>query len=225
MNIKAVLFDMDGLMVDTESLATEAFIHSAKKQGYDMTKEETLLVLGFTTKSIYEFWENYFKNSDVSGKQLVDDHYKYIENILFTIGPRKMPYIEELLKYLKESNYKVAVASSSNMDHIINNMEKTGLKKYIDEFASGAEVENGKPAPDVFLLAAKRLGVKLENCLVLEDSKAGVIAGSSAEAKVIMVPDMFKPDAECKEKAYKIVNNLGEVISILEEKNNENFNR
>ena len=225
MDIKAVLFDMDGLMVDTESLATEAFIHSAKKQGYDMTKEETLLVLGFTTKSIYEFWENYFKNSGVSGKQLVDDHYKYIENILFTTGPRKMPYIEELLKYLKENNYKVAVASSSNIEHIINNMEKTGLKKYIDEFASGVEVENGKPAPDVFLLAAKRLGVKPENCLVLEDSKAGVIAGSSAGAKAIMVPDMFKPDAECKEKAYKIVNNLGEVISILEEKNNENFNR
>ena len=225
MNIKAVLFDMDGLMVDTESLATEAFIHSAKKQGYDMTKEETLLVLGFTTKSIYEFWENYFKNSDVSGKQLVDDHYKYIENILFTTGPRKMPYIEELLKYLKESNYKVAVASSSNMNHIINNMEKTGLKKYIDEFASGAEVENGKPAPDVFLLAAKRLGVKPEECLVLEDSKAGVIAGSSAGAKVIMVPDMFKPDEECKERTYRIVGNLGEVISILEDKNNENFNR
>ena len=225
MSIKAVLFDMDGLMVDTESLATEAFIHSAKKQGYNMTKEETLLVLGFTTKSIYEFWENYFKNSDVSGKQLVDDHYKYIENILFTTGPSKMPYIEELLKYLKESNYKVAVASSSNMDHIINNMEKTGLKKYIDEFASGAEVENGKPAPDVFLLAAERLGVKPEECLVLEDSKAGVIAGSSAGAKVIMVPDMFKPDEECKERTYRIVGNLGEVISILEEKNNENFNR
>lgn len=225
MNIKAVLFDMDGLMVDTESLATEAFIHSAKKQGYDMTKEETLLVLGFTTKSIYEFWENYFKNSDVSGKQLVDDHYKYIENILFTTGPRKMPYIEELLKYLKESNYKVAVASSSNMNHIINNIEKTELKKYIDEFASGAEVENGKPAPDVFLLAAERLGVKPEECLVLEDSKAGVIAGSSAGAKVIMVPDMFKPDEECKERTYRIVGNLGEVISILEEKNNENFNR
>lgn len=225
MNIKAVLFDMDGLMVDTESLATEAFIHSAKKQGYGMTREETLLVLGFTTKSIYEFWENYFKNSDASWKQLVDDHYKYIENVLFTTGPKKMPYIEELLKYLKENNYKIAVASSSNMNHIINNMEKTGLKKYIDEFASGAEVKNGKPAPDVFLLAAERLGIKPEECLVLEDSKAGVIAGSSAGAKVIMVPDMFKPDDECKEKAYKIVNNLGEVINMLEENNNEDFNR
>lgn len=225
MNIKAVLFDMDGLMVDTESLATEAFIHSAKKQGYDMTKEETLMVLGFTTKSIYDFWENYFKDSNVSGKKLVDNHYKYIENVLFTTGPEKMPYIEELLKYLKENGYKVAVASSSNMNHIINNMEKTGLKKYIDEFASGAEVKNGKPAPDVFLLAAERLGVEPKKCLVLEDSKAGVIAGSSAGAKVIMVPDMFKPDDECKGKAYKIVNNLGEVINMLEENNNEDFNR
>ncbi len=77
----------------------------------------------------------------------------------------------------------------------------------------------------MFLLAAKRLGVKPEECLVLEDSKAGVIAGSSAGAKVIMIPDMFKPDEVCKEKAYRIVGNLGEVISILEEKNNENFNR
>ena len=216
MSIKAVLFDMDGLMVDTESLATEAFIHSAKKQGYEMTREETLLVLGFTTKSIYEFWENYFKDSNISGKQLVDDHYKYIEDILFTIGPKKMPFIEELLIYLKDNNYKVAVASSSNMNHIVNNMDKTGLVKYIDELASGAEVENGKPAPDVFLLAAERLGVEPEECLVLEDSKAGVIAGSTVGAKVIMVPDMFEPDEVCKEKAYKIVKNLGEVIKLLE---------
>ena len=216
MSIKAVLFDMDGLMVDTESLATEAFIHSAKKQGYEMTREETLLVLGFTTKSIYEFWGNYFKDSDVSGKQLVDDHYKYIEDILFTTGPKKMPFIEELLIYLKDNNYKVAVASSSNMNHIVNNMDKTGLVKYIDELASGAEVENGKPAPDVFLLAAERLGVEPEECLVLEDSKAGVIAGSTVGAKVIMVPDMFEPDEVCKEKAYKIVKNLGEVIKLLE---------
>ena len=208
MSIKAVLFDMDGLMVDTESLATEAFIHSAKKQGYEMTREETLLVLGFTTKSIYEFWENYFK--------LVDDHYKYIENILFTTGPKKMPFIEELLIYLKDNNYKVAVASSSNMNHITNNMEKTGLVKYIDELASGAEVKNGKPEPDVFLLAAERLGVKPGECIVLEDSKAGVIAGSTAGAKVIMVPDMFEPDEVCKEKAYKIIENLGEVIKLLE---------
>lgn len=219
MEIKAVLFDMDGLMVDTESLSTEAFINSAKAQGYNMTKEETLKVLGFTKASIYLFWIDYFQGTKVDGKKLVDDHYEYIENVLYTVGPEKMPYVEELLKYLKENNYKVAVASSSDTADIKNNLEKTKLEKYIDEIASGAEVENGKPAPDVFLLAAKRLGVDAKDCLILEDSKAGVKAGKASGAMVFMVPDMFTVDKECEDTADRILTNLGEVIEILEGKN------
>lgn len=219
MEIKAVLFDMDGLMVDTESLSTEAFINSAKAQGYNMTKEETLKVLGFTKASIYQFWIDYFQGTKVDGKKLVDDHYEYIENVLYTVGPEKMPYVEELLKYLKENNYKVAVASSSDTADIKNNLEKTKLEKYIGEIASGAEVENGKPAPDVFLLAAKRLGVDAKDCLILEDSKAGVKAGKASGATVFMVPDMFTVDKECEDTADRILKNLGEVIEILEDKN------
>ena len=219
MEIKAVLFDMDGLMVDTESLSTEAFINSAKAQGYNMTKEETLKVLGFTKANIYQFWIDYFQGTNVDGKKLVDDHYEYIENVLYTVGPEKMPYVEELLKYLKENNYKIAVASSSDTADIKNNLEKTKLEKYIDEIASGAEVENGKPAPDVFLLAAKRLGVDAKDCLILEDSKAGIKAGKASDAMVFMVPDMFTVDKECEDTADRILTNLGEVIEILEGKN------
>lgn len=219
MEIKAVLFDMDGLMVDTESLSTEAFIYSAKAQGYNMTKEETLKVLGFTKANIYQFWIDYFQGTNVDGKKLVDDHYEYIENVLYTVGPEKMPYVEELLKYLRENNYKIAVASSSDTADIKNNLEKTKLEKYIDEIASGAEVENGKPAPDVFLLAAKRLGVDPKDCLILEDSKAGIKAGKASGAMVFMVPDMFTVDKECEDTADRILTNLGEVIGILEGKN------
>ena len=219
MEIKAVLFDMDGLMVDTESLSTEAFINSAKAQGYNMTKEETLKVLGFTKANIYQFWIDYFQGTNVDGKKLVDDHYEYIENVLYTVGPKKMPYVEELLKYLRENNYKIAVASSSDTSDIKNNLEKTKLEKYIDEIASGAEVENGKPAPDVFLLAAKRLGVDAKDCLILEDSKAGIKAGKASGAMVFMVPDMFTVDKECEDTADRILTNLGEVIEILEGKN------
>ena len=219
MEIKAVLFDMDGLMIDTESLSTEAFINSAKVQGYNMTKEETLKVLGFTKASIYQFWIDYFQGTNVDGKKLVDDHYEYIENVLYTVGPKKMPYVEELLKYLRENNYKIAVASSSDTADIKNNLEKTKLEKYIDEIASGAEVENGKPAPDVFLLAAERLGVDAKDCLILEDSKAGIKAGKASGAMVFMVPDMFTVDKECEDTADRILTNLGEVIEILEGKN------
>lgn len=219
MEIKAVLFDMDGLMVDTESLSTEAFINSAKAQGYNMTKEETLKVLGFTKANIYQFWIDYFQGTNVDGKKLVDDHYEYIENVLYTVGPEKMPYVEELLKYLRENNYKIAVASSSDTADIKNNLEKTKLEKYIDEIASGAEVENGKPAPDVFLLAAERLDVDPKDCLILEDSKAGIKAGKASDAMVFMVPDMFTVDKECEDTADRILTNLGEVIEILEGKN------
>lgn len=219
MEIKAVLFDMDGLMVDTESLSTEAFINSAKAQGYNMTKEETLKVLGFTKANIYQFWIDYFQGTNVDGKKLVDDHYEYIENVLYTVGPEKMPYVEELLKYLRENNYKIAVASSSDTSDIKNNLEKTKLEKYIDEIASGAEVENGKPAPDVFLLAAERLDVDPKDCLILEDSKAGIKAGKASGAMVFMVPDMFTVDKECEDTADRILTNLGEVIEILEGKN------
>jgi HAD hydrolase, family IA, variant 3 len=219
MEIKAVLFDMDGLMVDTESLSTEAFIDSAKAQGYNMTKEETLKVLGFTKANIYQFWIDYFQGTNVDGKKLVDDHYEYIENVLYTVGPEKMPYVEELLKYLRENNYKIAVASSSDTADIKNNLEKTKLEKYIDEIASGAEVENGKPAPDVFLLAAERLDVDPKDCLILEDSKAGIKAGKASGAMVFMVPDMFTVDKECEDTADRILTNLGEVIEILEGKN------
>ena len=219
MEIKAVLFDMDGLMVDTESLSTEAFINSAKVQGYNMTKEETLKVLGFTKANIYQFWIDYFQGTNVDGKKLVDDHYEYIENVLYTVGPEKMPFVEELLKYLKENNYKIAVASSSDTADIKNNLEKTKLEKYIDEIASGAEVENGKPAPDVFLLAAERLGVDPKDCLILEDSKAGIKAGKASGAMVFMVPDMYTVDKECEDTADRILTNLGEVIEILEGKN------
>lgn len=219
MEIKAILFDMDGLMIDTESLSTEAFINSAKAQGYNMTKEETLKVLGFTKANIYQFWIDYFQGTNVDGKKLVDDHYEYIENVLYTVGPEKMPYVEELLKYLRENNYKIAVASSSDTADIKNNLEKTKLEKYIDEIASGAEVENGKPAPDVFLLAAERLDVDPKDCLILEDSKAGIKAGKASGAMVFMVPDMFTVDKECEDTADRILTNLGEVIEILEGKN------
>ena len=83
-NIKAVLFDMDGLMFDTEKLSTQAYIKAAEKQGYKMSVEETHLVLGFNVESTYKFFEKYFEKLEngVDGKKLVDYHYEYIENIL-----------------------------------------------------------------------------------------------------------------------------------------------
>lgn len=213
--IKAVLFDMDGLMFDTETLATECFIYSGKQNGIDITPEETHKVLGFTKEKIYDFFEEYFKGK-VDGRKIVADHYKHMDKILFTEGPKKMYYVEELLQYLASENYKIAVASSSDLDVIKNNLEKTNLAKYIDVIASGEEVKNSKPAPDIFLLAANRIGISPEECIVLEDSKSGILAAEAAGMKPIMVPDLYKPEGEFKKIPYKIIDNLSEVIPILE---------
>lgn len=213
--IKAILFDMDGLMFDTETLATEAFIYSGKQNSVDITPEETHKVLGFTKEKIYNFFEEYF-NGMADGRKIVSDHYKYMDKILFTEGPKKMYYVEELLQYLVDKNYKIAVASSSDLNIIKNNLEKTNLVKYIDVVASGEEVKNGKPAPDIFLLAASRLEVLPKECIVLEDSKSGILAAKAAGMKPIMIPDIYNPEKEFKKIPYKIIDNLSEVIPILE---------
>ncbi|MBF0715581.1 HAD family hydrolase [Gemelliphila palaticanis] len=219
--IKAVLFDMDGLMFDTESLSTKGFIESAKKQGYDMTVAETHLVLGFKREDIFDFYEEYFKNKklNVDGRKLVADQYDYLEHVLLTTGPDKMPYLVELLDYLKNNKYKIAVASSSDIFHIKNNLEKNNLLNYIDTIASGEEVSNGKPAPDIFLLAASRLDVTPDECLVLEDSIFGMEAAHRAGMKSIMIPDSVQPDEKTKKTATAVLKNLGDVITFLKENN------
>lgn len=218
--IEAVIFDMDGLLFDTESLSTDLLIEAAKLQGVDMSVDETKLVLGFTSEAIYDFYDNYYKDVEgVDGRKIVEDHYKMLEDVLFSTGPAKMPKLDETLSYLKEKGYKTAVASSSDMEHIINNLEKTNTKGYFDVIASGQEVENGKPEPDVFLLAAERLGVDQKNCIVLEDSKYGIQAAKKAEMTPIMVPDSYYPDEDTKKLTYAVIENLFGVVDILEKLN------
>lgn len=218
--IKAVIFDMDGLLFDTESLSTDILIEAAKLQGVDMSVEETKLVLGFTSEAIYDFYDNYYKDLDgVDGRKIVEDHYQMLEEVLFSTGPAKMPRLDETLTYLKENGYKTAVASSSDMKHIVNNLERTNTNDYFDVIASGQEVENGKPEPDVFLLAAKRLNVDPKDCIVLEDSKYGIQAAKKAEMIPIMVPDSYYPDEDTKRLTYAVVENLFGVVDILEKIN------
>lgn len=119
---------------------------------------------------------------------------------------------------MKEEGYKIGLASSGNMSDIENNLSKHGLKKYFDVIASGEEVEFGKPSPDVFLLAAERLNISPKDCLVLEDSKNGIIAAQKAGMKSIMVPDIMSPDKDIMSITEIIVKNLYDVILFLKNK-------
>jgi len=220
--VNTVIFDMDGLMFDTETISTDGFIYAAKKQGYDMTEEETFLVLGYNRDGIYNFYDEYFKNRRgkegnlIDGRKIVDDQFDYLERVLFTTGPSKMPYLVELLEYLRKNGYKIVVASGSDRRDIVNNIEKNQVQDYIDHIVSGQDVKNSKPDPEIFMMAADKVNARPEECLVLEDSRNGVEAGYRAGMRVIMVPDKYQPDKETRDRAYKVVEDLGCVIEILD---------
>lgn len=218
--IKAVLFDMDGLMFDTETLSIKVFQEVARRQGFEMPLEDILKVIGFKKEAIYDFYREYYEDrEDLDSDKLVDDYHDRMKEILFSKGPDKKPYLDECLEELKNSSYKIAVASSSGMDQIKNNLDKHNLGGMIDVLASGQEVLKGKPEPDVFLLAAKRLGVEPSECLVLEDSKYGVMAAEKADMKVVMIPDVYQPETYIKEKTHAVVETLKEIPTIIKDIN------
>lgn len=214
---KAVIFDMDGLMFDTEKLSVHMWIYAAEKQGYKMPREVALSILGSNKEQIYSTFREYFKDNErFDVDRYIDDYYKYMGEHLFKEGPEKKYYIEEILKYLKEKNIPVAVASSSEKKYIDNNLNKTQLTGYINKIVSGCEVEKSKPNPDIFLKAAEKLSVKAEECIVLEDSKNGILAGNSAGMTVIMVPDLYEAEESIKGKIDYIAKDLREAKKIIE---------
>ena len=133
-------------------------------------------------------------------------------------GVTLKPGIHELLAYLKERGIKTAIATSSPIERTILYLTSVGLEKSFDELVSGYMVEKGKPEPDIYLYAAKRLGVEPFRCMVLEDSPAGILAAYRAGCLPVMVPDQDEPDEETSSMLYAKADSLLEVISLLQKK-------
>lgn len=211
--IKAVLFDMDGLMVDSEPLHYQAFNTVLKKYGKHLTEEENKeRYIGLSdADEAYDMVVRF--NLPISAEELVgekrDIFRQLLKNQLIA-----QPGLFELLTELKKNGYKIAIASSSRLEiieTIINGLKVTSL---IDDYVSAEEVENGKPAPDVYLLAAKKLGVNPKECLVLEDAPKGVQAGKAAGMKVFAIPSNETKSQDFTQ-AGKVLNSLSEVFELI----------
>ena len=210
LSIDAVLFDMDGLILDTEKVYNICWIAAAKDFGYNMTYEEQLLLrsnsakyAGPLLKKMYGEDCDYFKIRE-RRKEIMAEYFK-------THPIEKKPYVEHLLSFLKEKGIKCAVATATALDRTTEYLEKVGLCGSFDEMISCSMVENGKPDPDVYLYACDRLGLAPERCLALEDSPNGVLSAHSAGIPVIMVPDLTEPDEETKKLVYAVAKDLKEV--------------
>ena len=186
--IQAVVLDMDGLLMDSENLGLTAIHDCALRQGVDVPVEIRKQCIGITTAASSALLNSHFPALDTA--RLFRDFAAYMhEKALDGQVPLKKGAVE-LLEYLKKKGIPAAVASSSGMQTIGLYLEKAGIAQYFQLLLSANGMPS-KPAPDVFLKAAEQLGVKPENCLVLEDSYNGVKAGRAAGMQVCMVPDVL----------------------------------
>jgi HAD superfamily hydrolase (TIGR01509 family) len=189
--VKAVIFDMDGLMVDTEPIQSESFELVLKEHGVEPRRNKFGVVqtIGVTALDNWKILRLQYGLLNVDLDELVARKRQiYSELLAGRIAP--MPGLLDLIATLDQQRVKKAVASSSSLHHIGMVVESLGIESF-DVLASGEHVERGKPHPDIFLRAAELLDVQPQECVVLEDAESGVNGGKAAGMKVIAVPNRF----------------------------------
>ena len=187
-NKLAVIFDMDGLIIDSEPLWRKAEMDVFNAMGYHFTEEMCIETMGMRLDTVVQFWHNKFKWSSPSVEKVIDNiQNKLIENVINFGKP--LAGVLETIQLLKQNNVPIAIASSSSSKIINTVVQKLKLANYFNVIHSAEYEKNGKPHPDVFNTAAKMLGVPNKNCLVLEDSKFGMMAAINAGMRVIVIPE------------------------------------
>lgn len=216
--IKAVLFDMDGLMFDTERVYGKAWQNAARLQGCEISDEAILKIKGANRTLVYEILrEDAGKDFDIDEGRVVRE--EYIANHIKKNGLTKKKGLDNLLKFLKSNNIKACLATSTKSETALRYLKMAEVYEYFDDFTCGDEIENGKPAPDIFLKAASKLGVDIAESLVLEDSINGINGGLAAGARVIMVPDTIEPTDEIRKRVDAVKKDLDEVANWIKEVN------
>ena len=182
--IQAVIFDMDGVLIDSQPIHYEIDRMALEEQGVLVEIKELEEYAGTTTKDRFRLLkERYGIKEDADS--LAQRRETLMKEYMESQTAESIPGVRELIEGIKKKGLKVSVASATGMDMIMIILKKIGLLEYFDDILSGESVRRCKPAPDVFLESARRLGTDAENCVVIEDSGNGVLAANRAEMKVI----------------------------------------
>lgn len=213
-NIEAVIFDMDGVIFDTERVYLEDWIKVFKRYGYDMKKDIYISVMGTGRKNVKEVFIKEF------GKELpIEEMYTIKDKLLVeAVENNKIPLklgAVELLDFLRNNGYKIALATSAKKDRMEMQLKGANIREKFDALVCGDDVEKSKPNPDIFLNAANKLGVNPKNCIVVEDSCAGIKAAYNAEMIGLHVEDLKEADEVIKKYCYKNFKNLIEIKEFI----------
>ena len=209
----AIIFDMDGLLIDTEKLSYESFLTTANAYDESFQFDDYRQLIGRNAKTGIDILRDMlpatidatkFKDEWLNTyRQLVDD---YIE---------VKPGAHQLLAYLEKMQIPRAVATSSSGQKARGILERVGLWQYIPHLTGGDEVKDGKPAPDVYLDSAKKLGVDAQRCIAFEDSETGIQAALAAGMRVIQIPDLIGAERAPTPPAYYLASSLSEGAALL----------
>lgn len=212
--IKAVIFDMDGVLIDTEKHYIRIGMEITKEMGYEIPREVFLSMRSLNRKfSKPMLLEKYGKDFDF--EYFHAERRRRLRETLERNGIEKKPQVDEILDYLKQNGYQTAVATATDMERAEAYLRQIGIFEKFDRILSVSKIENGKPMPDVYIEACRQLGEKPGDCIAVEDSPNGVRSAYDAGMKVVMVPDLTKPDKEMLSMLFGTADSLRDVKKFL----------
>lgn len=214
--MKAVVFDMDGVLFDTERLCMEAWMAVAEKWGLPEMEEVFPQCIGLNANDSRQVVIGAY-GEDFDYPLFRKETAAWFADYVDRNGLPVKPGVREILGWLKESRYIVGLASSTKEASVRSHLEMTGLSDYFSVLTTGDMVEHSKPRPDIYLLACERLGVEPGQAYAIEDSPNGIRAAHAAGLCPVMVPDMVEPDGEILRLCRIVLRDLVQVLDFLKQ--------
>lgn len=213
--IKAILFDMDGVIFDTEREYLKEWNEIFEKYGYEMKKEIYVSVMGRGRKKVKEIFKENFGNDLPIEEMYIEKDKMLKEAVENNKVPLKQGAIE-LLEFLKKNGYKTALATSAKKDRVKRQVTHAKINNLFDAIVCADDIVNSKPDPEIFLKAAEKVNIKPENCIVIEDSEAGIRAAFNAGMIAFHVKDLKEADESIMKYCNKNFENLIEIKKYIE---------
>ena len=212
--IRGVLFDMDGLVLDTEKLYTRFWMEACQSYGFPMTRDQALKMRAANARLSEENLHSFF-GPMVDYQKCRAKRIELMDAFIEENGVETKPGICELLDALDAKGIPAAITSSAPKERIEKHLASVHLKHRFAAICSGHEVPHGKPAPDIYLHGAASLGLPPESCLALEDAPTGILAAHQAGCVTVMVPDLDQPDESTQKLLHARADSLLDVIKLL----------
>lgn len=201
--IEAIIFDMDGVIIDSEQIWKRAEREVFSSVGVKLSEELCKITETLTTTEVTEFWFNRYPWEDKTLKEVENGVIERVTSLIEKEGTA-IGGIGEFIKSLKCKGYKIGLATNSPSVLIPVVLNKLKLHNYFDATSSAEHELEGKPSPYVYLTVAKKLNVKPENCVAIEDSSSGLLAAKKAGMKTVLIHKDQENNVENKIASYRI---------------------